>query len=349
MDDGLERIGDVGSPATSSLATTPRAEEITVVKRESSRTAPADVWPDLPYSAWRDTCQTVHLWTQIVGKIRLACAPWINHSWHATLYVTTRGLTTSPIPYGDQSFELWFDFHRHELQINHENGSGRIVRLEARSVADFYGEVLTRLNELGVTVQIHEVPSEIADPIPFPEDEVHASYDPEYAWRFWRVLASSARVFTDFRGEFTGKCSPVHFFWGGFDLAVTRFSGRRAPPHPGGIPNLPDWVTREAYSHEVSSAGFWPGSEAFPAAAFYSYAYPTPAGMSERAVRPRSAEWSQQLGEFVLPYEAVTTASDPDDVLRSFLTSTYDVAADLAKWDRAELEWGAEERPRPKR
>jgi hypothetical protein len=316
---------------------------------EASRPTRAGVWPDLPYAAWKDTCQTLHLWTQIVGKVRLACTPWINHSWHATLYLTTRGLTTSPIPYGDESFEVCFDFQRHELRILHESGSERAVRLEARSVADFYRELLARLGELGLRVEIHEVPNELVAPIPFPEDEVHASYDPEYVRRFWRVLASSARVLSDFRGGFRGKCSPVHFFWGGFDLAVTRFSGRRAPPHPGGIPNLPDWVTREAYSHEVSSAGFWPGNEAAPMAAFYSYAYPTPPGMSEAAVRPASAVWSQELGEFLLPYDAVRKASHPEDVLRSFLGSTYEVAADLAQWDRAELEWGPSGRPRLER
>ena len=295
-------------------------------------------WPELPYAAWKDTCQTLHLWTQIVGKIRLARTPWLNHSWHVTLYVTARGLTTSPIPDGARTFQIDFDFVDHVLWIRTSDGHFRQVVLKPITVAEFYGEVLHALSELGIAVRINGKPSEIPDAVPFTEDRVHKSYDREYANRFWRVLSASNEVFTQFRTGFLGKASPAHFFWGSFDLAVTRFSGRRAPRHPGGVPNLPDDVAQEAYSHEVSSAGFWPGSGAIDYSAYYSYAYPAPDGFAAAPVRPAQAFFSKDLGEFILPYDAVRTASDPRAVLMDFLQSTYDAAADLGKWDRNALE-----------
>jgi hypothetical protein len=297
-----------------------------------------DVWPDLPYAAWRDTCATLHLWTQIVGKIRLARTPWLNHSWHVTLYVSGRGLTTSPIPFGERTLEIEFDFIDHVLWLRTNDGRFRQVVLQPQPVAMFFTEVMAALDGLGMSVRINQTPSEIADGIRFSEDSVHAAYDPEYANRFWRVLAQVHRVFSLFRTAFLGKASPVHFFWGSFDLAVTRFSGRRAPTHPGGVPNLPNAVAQEAYSHEVSSAGFWPGGGAIDYAAFYSYAYPAPEGFADAPVRPAAALWSKELGEFLLSYDAVRTAGDPDAALMNFLQSTYEAAADLAKWDRAALE-----------
>ncbi len=301
------------------------------------RSTPAD-WPDLPYGDWSDTATTLHLWTQIVGKIRLVQTPWTNHSWHVPLYLTARGLTTSPIPCNGRLFELTFDFLDHQLVIQVSDGGRRLVALEPRSVADFHGAVFRALQELGLEVSIHTTPSEIADAIPFELDTVHHHYDPEAAQRFWRALLQADRVFKEFRARFLGKCSPVHFFWGSFDLAVTRFSGRSAPPHPGGIPNFPDWVAREAYSHEVSSAGFWPGGGGIAYPAFYSYAYPAPAGFASAAVRPEGAFWEPALGEFLLPYEQVRSAASPDALLLEFLQSTYAAAADGAGWDRAALE-----------
>jgi hypothetical protein len=296
------------------------------------------IWPELPYAAWKDTCATLHLWTQIVGKIRLAQTPWLNHSWHVVLYVAPRGLTTSPIPYGQREFELEFDFLRHVLSISTDDGSLKEMGLHPRSVADFYAGVMQALSELGIDVRINEMPNEIPDAIPFSEDHVHAAYDPDYAERHWRLLLQVNRVFSAFRTSFIGKCSPVHFFWGSFDLAVTRFSGRLAPLHPGGVPNLPDAVAQEAYSHEVSSAGFWPGSGAIDYPAFYSYAYPEPPGYASAATRPAQAFYSDVLSEFILPYDAVRTAADPDRALLDFLTSTYEAAASTGKWDRAVLE-----------
>jgi len=295
-------------------------------------------WPDLPYAAWRETCTTLHLWTQIVGKIRLVQTPWLNHSWHVALYVTPRGLTTSSVPHGERMFQIDFDFIDHVLRIESSDGSRRQVPLQPRSVADFHAAVMAALADLGLSVVINQVPNEVADPIRFDEDEVHAAYDPEYAQRFWRVLLQADRVLKEFRTGFLGKSSPVHFFWGSFDLAVTRFSGRRAPPHPGGVPNLADAVTREAYSHEVSSAGFWPGGGAIEYPAFYSYAYPAPEGFGAASVQPDAAFFSQDMGEFILPYDAVRTASAPDTVLLDFLQSTYAAAADLGRWNRASLE-----------
>jgi hypothetical protein len=310
--------------------------------------AQAESWPTLPYEAWQDTCATLHLWTQIVGKIRLAKTPWTNHSWHVTLYVTPRGLTTSSIPYDGRAFQIDFDFIEHALLIQTSDGAARRLALEPKSVADFYDQLLASLAELDLRVRIHGSPNEVANPIPFREDRAHAAYDANYAQRFWRVLLQADRVFKQFRARFCGKVSPVHFFWGSFDHAVTRFSGRTAPPHPGGIPNLPDAVTREAYSHEVSSAGFWPGGGTVDYPAFYSYAYPTPAGFAAMPVRPDAAFFHEQLGEFILPYDAVRHAEEPDAVLLDFLQTTYEAAADAAGWDRAALEYGPEG-PRPLR
>jgi hypothetical protein len=298
----------------------------------------AQDWPALPYGDWKDTCATLHLWTQIVGKIRLARAPWLNHSWHVALYVTTRGLTTSPIPDGARAFEIEFDFIDHVLWLRASDGHFRQIVLRPTSVAEFYGEVMHALGQLAIAVRINEMPNEIPDAVPFPQDTVHDAYDPGAAHRFWQILHASHDVFSEFRTGFLGKASPVHFFWGSFDLAVTRFSGRRAPRHPGGVPNLPDAVAQEAYSHEVSSAGFWPGSGAVDYPAYYSYAYPAPEGFAAARVRPAEAFYSKDLGEFILPYDAVRTAADPRATLTDFLQSTYDAAADLGKWDRAALE-----------
>jgi hypothetical protein len=297
-----------------------------------------EAWPELPYAAWRDSCETLHLWTQIVGKIRLARTPWLNHSWHVTLYVTATGLTTSPIPDGARSFQIDFDFIDQTLRISTSDGRRRRLPLTAQSVAAFYAAVMAALADIGIDIKIDDKPNELPDPIRFGEDQAHASYDPDAAHRFWQVLRLADRVFAKFRTGFLGKSSPVHFFWGSFDLAVTRFSGRPAPRHPGGVPNLPDAVAQEAYSHEVSSAGFWPGGGAIDYPAFYSYTYPEPKGFRTTRVRPEAAFFSEGLGEFILPYDAVRTAADPDSALLNFLQSTYEAAADAAKWDRAALE-----------
>ena len=309
----------------------------------------AHLWPELPYAAWRDTCATLQLMTQIVGKIRLSQTPWFNHSWQVTLYLTSRGLTTSPIYSGSRAFELQFDFIDHVLRIDTSDGVQRKLPLRAQPVAAFFTATMAALADAGVHVNIDEMPNEIPDPIRFSDDHVHASYDPDYAQRFWRVLLQCDRVFKLFRTGFVGKSSPVHFFWGSFDLAVTRFSGRGAPLHPGGIPHLPDSVTREAYSHEVSSAGFWPGGGAIDYPAFYSYAYPTPDGFGQATVRPGAAFFSTDLGEFLLPYDAVRTAADPDAALLDFLQSTYEAAANAAGWERTLLEGplGQPRVPRP--
>jgi len=298
----------------------------------------APPWPELPTAAWRETCATLHLWTQIVGKIRLARTPWLNHSWHVALYVTTSGLTTSPIPDGTRTFQIDFDFINHDLRISTSNGATRHLLLAGHSVASFYTAVLTTLAELDIHVVIDEIPNELPDPIRFSDDKRHASYDPDAVGRFLQILVNADRVFKQFRTGFLGKASPVHFFWGSFDLAVTRFSGRRAPRHPGGVPNLSDAVACEAYSHEVSSAGFWPGSGAIDYPAFYSYAYPEPEGFRSARVRPEAAFFSEALGEFILPYDAVRTAPDPDQALLAFLQSSYEAAANAAKWDRGALE-----------
>lgn len=295
------------------------------------------VWPELPYAAWRETAATLQLWTQIVGKIRLSLTPWLNHGWQVTLYVTARGLGTSPIPAGTEIFELELDFIGHHLVARTSRGEERMLALEPQTVADFYQRTMQLLKDIGIAVTLNEMPNEVSNAIPFPQDRTHSAYDAAAAHRFWRVLVQADRVFKRFRTGYLGKASPVHFFWGSFDLAVTRFSGRRAPLHPGGVPGLPDAVTREAYSHEVSSAGFFPGNDAFPHAAFYAYAYPEPAGFRERPVPP-GARFETALGEFILPYEAVRTAPDPDAVLLDFLCATYNAAADAGGWDRAALE-----------
>jgi Family of unknown function (DUF5996) len=299
--------------------------------------ANAAVWPDLAYDTWRDTAATLQLWTQIVGKVRLALTPWVNHGWQVPLYVIARGLGSSPIPFGNELLEIDFDFIAHRLVARTSLGDQRTVALEPQTVAEFYARVTEALNQLGVVATIHEMPNEVPNPIPFSQDRIHASYDAAAAHRFWRALLQIDRVFKLFRSGFLGKVSPVHFFWGSFDLAVTRFSGRPAPLHPGGVPGLPDAVTREAYSHEVSSAGFWPGNDAFPQAAFYSYAYPEPPGFRERPVSA-GASFDAKLGEFILPYERVRSAADPDALLLDFLCTTYAAAADSAAWDRAALE-----------
>jgi hypothetical protein len=299
---------------------------------------PTTVWPELPYAQWRDTQATLQLWTQIVGKIRLAQTPWLNHSWHVTLYVTSRGLTTSPIPHGGRSFEIEFDFIAQQLVINVSDGDSRTIALEPRTVADFHTAVTTTLNELGIPVRINEYPCEIAGATRFSEDRIHGAYDGEQALRFWRALVQIDRVFKQFRTGFIGKASPVHFFWGSFDLAVTRFSGRRAPSFTGTAPGLDAAVMQEAYSHEVSSAGFWPGGNGIDYAAFYSYAYPTPAQFKNCPVKPHGASFNDTLGEFLVPYDTVREAADPDAALLSFLQSTYEAAAIAAKWDRTALE-----------
>ena len=296
-------------------------------------------WPSLPLDAWSDTYATLHRWTQIVGKIRLVQSPWLNHSWHVTLYVTARGLTTSPIAHRTRAFQIDFDFVDHRLVVQtHDGGTGGFA-LEPRSVASFYSLLMNELGRLDVPVHISRLPNEIPDAVAFDRDEAHRAYDREYANRFWRILVQAHRVFTEFRARFIGKCSPVHFFWGAPDLAVTRFSGRPAPPHPGGVPRLPDWVAREAYSHEVSSCGLWPGGGAIAHPAFYAYAYPEPAGFAAASVQPAEAFYSTDLREFILPYDAVRQALSPDETLLAFLQSTYEAAANLAKWDRAALEW----------
>jgi hypothetical protein len=295
-------------------------------------------WPSLPLEAWRDTYATLHLWTQIVGKVRLVQSPWINHGWHVTLYVTARGLTTSPIPYGSRIFQIDFDFIAHQLSIQSSDGRSAILPLQPQSVAAFYGRLMTELDTLQLHVDLRTQPCEVADPQLFDQDEAHCAYDPEFATRFWQILVQADRVFKQFRARFIGKCSPVHFFWGAPDLAVTRFSGRLAPRHPGGIPNLPDWVTREAYSHEVSSCGFWPGGGPIPYPAFYSYAYPEPEGFAKASIEPAAAFYSADLREFILPYDSVRQAASPDDMLLTFLQTTYDAAANLGAWDRASLE-----------
>ena len=298
----------------------------------------AAAWPELPYSAWADTCQTLHLWTQVVGKIRLAQTPWLNHSWHVPLYVSARGLTTSPIPSGARSFEMEFDFLSHALLIEVSDGQSRRLPLRPQSVADFYAETLQALAQLGIHVSINELPSEIAGAVRFSADRSHAAYDADYAQRFWRALVQSDRIFKQFRTGFIGKSSPVHFFWGSFDLAVTRFSGRTAPAFNGKVPGLAEAVMREAYSHEVSSAGFWPGGNGIDYPAYYCYAYPTPAAFRDQPVQPAAASFSATLGEFLLPYEAVRTAAEPDAALLGFLQSSYEAAARTANWDRAALE-----------
>jgi len=293
----------------------------------------ADRWPALPLDQWRETYATLHMWTQVVGKIRLALTPLLNHWWNVTLYVNARGLTTSAIPYRKTPFELYFDFIGHQLVLETSDGLRKTLPLAPRTVADFYHEVMRMVESAGIEVKIWPMPVEVPDPIPFDQDRVHASYDPEAAQRFWRILLSIQSVFEEFRSGFVGKCSPIHFFWGSFDLAVTRFSGRRAPERPGA-----DRLTREAYSHEVSSVGFWPGSGNITGAAFYSYTAPEPSGFRNAPVRPAAAHYDTQLGEFILMYDDVRSAASPGATLLDFCQSTYAAGATLGNWDRNALE-----------
>ncbi|WP_184830156.1 DUF5996 family protein [Jiangella mangrovi] len=296
-------------------------------------------WPRLKLADWADTRDTLHLWTQIVGKIRMAHAPMANHWWHVTLYVSARGLTTSAIPYRGGTFDIEFDFVDHQLHIRTSDGRRRGVPLAPKPVAAFYAETMDALSELGIPTRIHAVPNEVDPAIPFAQDHEHSSYDSRAVELFWRQLLRADRALTEFRSGFVGKVSPVHFFWGAMDLACTRFSGRSAPPHPGGAPNCPDWVMREGYSHELASFGFWPGGG--EEGAFYAYAYPEPDGYADHPIRPSDASYAN--GEYLLPYEAVATAPDPDRALNEFLETTYNAAADLGGWDRATLEhsWNA--------
>ncbi len=296
------------------------------------------LWPELPYAAWHDTAATLHLWTQIVGKVRLARTPWLNHSWHVPFYVTARGLSTSLIPDGSRAFDIEFNFAAHRLEIQVSDGARREIALRPRSVAEFHAEVLAALAALDIAVEIDDFPCEIPGATRFASDRAHAAYDAGYANRFWRVLVQTERVFALFRTSYLGKCSPVHFFWGSFDLAVTRFSGRRAPLYGGTTPGVARAVMQEAYSHEVSSAGFWPGGSGADDASYYSYAYPTPEAFREQAVRPEGAYFSEDLGQFLLPYDVVRRAPNPDAALLAFLESTYQAAAESAGWDRTALE-----------
>jgi len=305
-------------------------------------------WPELPYAELRATFTTLHLWTQVVGKIRLALTPWVNHSWHVPLYVNARGLTTSLMPYGSRGVEIQFDFTTQLLGINTTDGRARHLPLEPMTVAQFHAATLGLLAEMGINVTINDYPCEIAEAVRFSRDQTHYNYEAGQARSFWQALVQVERVLQQFRTGFVGKCSPVHFFWGSFDLAVTRFSGRRAPSYEGKVPGVAPAVMREAYSHEVSSAGFWPGGPGVEYAAFYSYTYPTPANFKRAHVEPREAFFSEALGEFLLPYDAVRTGSDPDATLLAFLQSTYAAAADAANWDRPALECpaGVPRRPR---
>ncbi|WP_255550987.1 DUF5996 family protein [Granulicella sp. dw_53] len=302
---------------------------------------PDDIWPALPQAAWSETCATLQLWMQIVGKVRLALMPKINHTWNVTLYPTVRGLTTSPMPYGTRMLQIDFDFIDHTLVLETSEGHRSTLPLKPMTVAAFYQQVMTALEDLGTPVSIWHMPVEVAEPIAFEKDETHQAYDPESAQRFWRILLQTTRVFTLFRARFTGKVSPIHLFWGALDLACTRFSGRPAPEHPS-MAGLPDHVTRDAYSHEVSSCGFWPGAPGMEAV-FYSYAYPEPPGYAESAIAPAQAFFDPKLGEFVLPYEELRQSADPDSALLQFLQSTYEAAANLAHWDRAALEVAAKD------
>ena len=300
--------------------------------------ADTSAWPPLPLAEWQDTYDTLHIWTQIIGKTRLALAPMENHWWQVALYVTPRGLTTSAMPSGTRTFSVDFDFLDHQLYVRASDGATRALPLAPQSVADFYAAYLAALRSLGLEVGIRPVPVEVETAIPFAEDREHASYDADAANRCWRLLVQADRVVKRFRGRFLGKASPVHFFWGGFDLAATRFSGRLAPRHPGGVPNCPNYVMEEAYSHECCSCGFWPGGGAIAEPAFYAYAYPEPTGYAEHPVRPDGARYHQDVREFILPYEAVRRGAAPDEALLEFFQSTYEAAADLGRWDRAALD-----------
>ncbi|HEX2113939.1 MAG TPA: DUF5996 family protein [Alphaproteobacteria bacterium] len=306
-------------------------------------------WPDIPFKPWRDTCAALHLYTQIVGKYRLACTPWINHSWHATFYINARGLTTSLVPDGPGGVEIAFDLLHHAVVGSATDGRTAEFPLGPMSVAEFRGRFVNLVRFLGGTPDFHDRPNEVPDPVPFADDRARRPYDSDAVARFFQALVVVDKVLKRFRTGYLGKVTPVHLFWGSFDLAVTRFSGRTAPLHPGGVPGLPDEVTREAYSHEVSSAGFWPGSGAIDFPAFYSYAYPAPDGFASARVAPDAAHFDTALGEFLLPYDAVRRSSDPEATLMAFLESTYRTAADLGGWNRAalECEMGVPRRPRP--
>ena len=296
-----------------------------------------DSWPELPLREWKDTLATLHMWTQIVGKIRLKQSPFENQWWNTPFYVTPRGLTTSAMPYNEQLFQITFDFIDHVLIIETTDGSTKKFGLQPRSVAEFYKETMAALESLKMPVTIWTTPVEVPEPIPFEEDQKHAVYDPEYAQRCWRILVQASRVLTKFRSRFTGKVSPVHFFWGAFDMAVTRFSGRPAPLHPG-VPNCGLFVMQEAYSHEVSSCGFWPGGGQVDEPAFYAYAYPEPKGFKDYPIQPSEAFYHKDISEFLLPYEVVRSSNSHDQVLLDFLQSTYEAAATCANWDRRALE-----------
>ncbi|WP_226649134.1 DUF5996 family protein [Microbulbifer variabilis] len=295
-------------------------------------------WPELHFQDWSDTAATLHLWTQVIGKIRMVQSPWTNHSWHVPFYVTARGLNTSLIPYGGRAFSVEFDLLDHQLLILVSDGGKQKIPLRPMCVADFYMKVISAMKDLGLSVDIYTIPSEIANGTPFEVDMAHCQYDSKFTTRFWQALLQIDRVFKEFRARFIGKCSPVHFFWGSFDLAVTRFSGREAPLHPGGVPNFPDWVAQEAYSHEVSSAGFWPGGGGFEDAAFYSYTYPASEKFADKQVKPDAAFYSKELAEFILPYDEVRRSTSPDETLMTFLQSTYEAAANTGEWDRSALE-----------
>jgi hypothetical protein len=308
-------------------------EQAMNLKHFTSEEERAQRWPELPFEAWKDTCETLHLWTQVVGKIRLMLSPHINHWWQVPLYITARGLTTSSIPYARGIFEIDFDFIDHTLLILTSAGPKKMLPLSPRSVATFYGEVMAALDELGIEVAITTLPCELQEPVRFDEDEAHASYDPVFVQRFWRVLIETDKILSRYRSQFIGKSSPIHFFWGSFDLALTFFSGQPAPEREGA-----DAITREAYSHQVISCGFWPGNTSFPHAAFYSYTAPVPPGLESVSIRPDSAYYSQQMGEFFLHYDAVRTMADPEQAVLDFFQSTYEAAARLAGWDREALE-----------
>jgi len=295
-------------------------------------------WPQLKYADWKDSQATLHQWVQIVGKIRLRTMPWQNHSWHTTLYISPVGFSTQSIPYDGGAFQIDFNFEEHRLDIVSTHAKTKSMELYPRSVASFYKELLQLLDDIGLDISIHNRPNELEEAVPFHKNEVNCHYDGDAVKNFWEVMVKINCVFTVFRSQFIGKCSPVHLFWGGFDLAVTRFSGREAPLHPGGVPNMPLDVMQEAYSHEVSSAGFWPGSDQFGEPLFYSYCYPTPDDFAKQAVKPSSAFFNEDLGEFVLLYKDLVASDNPDDMLMDFLQTTYDAAAKTLNWDRKALE-----------